>query len=80
MRTVQPRQFGDREGGNRHASDRCGPGGGTVVACSQLREQPVGVRRRFGVVPELGRMYRSIVGVERDHAVLLTADTDRGDR
>ena len=45
----------------------------------KLLDQPPGVWRRLGVVPQLGRSDHLPVGVEHDHAVLLTGDADGRD-
>ena len=59
LAAVQPRQLGDRERGDRHAAARRRPRRG---AARQLLQQPAGVGRRLGVVPELGRPHHLAVG------------------
>ena len=71
---AQPRELRDRERRHRHRADRVGP---------RLRAprsyQRVGLRRRLGVVPELGRPQHPALVVEHDHAVLLARHADRLD-
>ena len=59
-----------------HAA-RLGP---RLPAAWQLVDQPRRVRRRLGVVPQLGRPDDLVALVEGDHPVLLPGDADRGDR
>ena len=70
----EPCQLGHREAGHRHAP-ACGrPCFGTAVEPS---DEPLGVGRRLGVVPQLRRTDHLAALVEDDHAVLLAADRDR---
>ena len=70
---VQPRQLRDRERRRRDRPARPGPG----LAPTELLDEPVGVGRRLGVVPQLRRSDDLTSLVEHDHAVLLRGDRHR---
>jgi hypothetical protein len=68
----QPGQLGDGERRYGHAAARGGP---------RARTQPVyqygRLRRRLGVVPELGRAQHAVARVQHHHSVLLARDSHR---
>ena len=73
---VEPRQLADRERRHRHRAARLHP----RLGAAELIDEPRGVWRRLGVVPELGRPDHLRLVVERDEPVLLGGDRHRDDR
>ena len=66
---AEPRELRDRERRHRHAPRELRPGVGT-----ELLDEPLRLRCRFGVVPELRRTKHPVVVVEHHHPVLLRGD------
>ncbi len=75
----QPAQLGHRERRDRHRTDRVGPRGSAVTVAAQLGDQVVRRTAGPGVVPQQRGAYDVPLIVQADHAVLLSADGDRGD-
>ena len=71
----EPAQLGDGEAGHRDQPDGVRPG----LRAAQLFDQVLGVRGGARVVPQEGGPDDGTGLVEHDHAVLLTADGQRGD-
>jgi hypothetical protein len=71
---TQPAQLGRGERRDQHAADRVGGG----LRAAELADQVVGLLRRAGVVPQQRVVHRLAGRVERDHAVLLPTDRERG--
>ena len=69
-----PGQLRDRERRDGHAARDDRP-----MLATQFGHQPFGLRRRRGVVPELGRPERRSGRVEQHQPVLLPGDRDRHD-
>ncbi len=71
---AQPCELGDRERRHRDGADGIGPG-----RRAPRVDERVGLRCRFGVVPELGGTEHATLVVEHDHPVLLAGDRHRFD-
>ena len=76
LAAMQPAELGHGERCDGNAADRRSPVGGSP---GELLDQPSGIWRRLRVVPQLCGPYHLTVGIEHDHPVLLTGDTDRFD-